>query len=887
MKRTNKYTRLFFAGLVSLLICSSCADEVEISRDNPAEGEANVQFTVSLPVGNTATRSSVATRALTPGNESHIDAIHILMFDQSGDQLLRETPGISGTNVSNVEGDINKKSFTIRLKQGDYDMVMFANLPGDIRGTLRDLVGGKKVDVLKALTTEMPSDGKWLADASATGYRPIPMWGDMGNITVAGDMSITSGITLTRMLAKVDVQIAATVTNFTITSVDVYNYNKTGMIAPASTVWNSSATPPRVTAPTLPASPGTTKTPPIEYNNGENEDGETIISNKCANEIYLFEAENHTAGSHTTGREPTDRTCIVVGGRFGTDQNPTYYRADFSTGTGESEVFLDVLRNHHYTFNITKVSQRGEDTSLEAFEGVKKAEFTVTIKNWGDVDQTITDGQFFLTTSFSEHTFSILGGDATLNIETDYNKSNEGFPAGLQIELTGDGSWLTMNESGTDYNKTLSFTANNNFAFESGRTAQLTIKAGNLTKYITIDQGGDLTELAKVTRGQANTYMVNNSSPEVFFIPTSQVVRAMGGMASSNPNRIAGYLCTDFITDYTKLAAAVYWSDINQFGEENNSAVVKSVRYLPMSGDLTDDIIMVSPGKGLGNTSVILYVDADGSDSYTSGDVIAWSWHIWNSSYYPYEADGTPNGKKGSPYEASLSNTNWMDRNIGAMSATAGDIASTGFFYQWGRKDPLPGITTWSGPVGSLFLATGGTISATDGASHGNQTLVNATRNPLTRYVNTTTTDWFTTNISNYNDDLWGEGSNSRTYVNQTTKKSVYDPCPEGYKVPRYTAAEGWGTSSGTSNWLGTFGTSPYMSGQYSDLYGGYYPGAGSLQNTANYNLTGAGAQCRYWMATPATGSTARIHRMQASTVNPTNADNQRFWSASVRCIKE
>ncbi len=31
----------------------------------------------------------------------------------------------------------------------------------------------------------------------------------------------------------------------------------------------------------------------------------------------------------------------------------------------------------------------------------------------------------------------------------------------------------------------------------------------------------------------------------------------------------------------------------------------------------------------------------------------------------------------------------WMDRNLGALNNTPGDVANRGLFYQWGRKDPF------------------------------------------------------------------------------------------------------------------------------------------------------------------------------------------------------
>ena len=57
-----------------------------------------------------------------------------------------------------------------------------------------------------------------------------------------------------------------------------------------------------------------------------------------------------------------------------------------------------------------------------------------------------------------------------------------------------------------------------------------------------------------------------------------------------------------------------------------------------------------------------------------SGEIV-WSWHIWVT-----DREVTLTAANG--YE-------WMDRNLGALNNTPGDVANRGLFYQWGRKDPF------------------------------------------------------------------------------------------------------------------------------------------------------------------------------------------------------
>lgn len=373
----GKITRMLIAGALLLLTVSSCVDDrYADNRGGVGDGETLVKFSVWLP------GSSSTTRALTADEENHVETIDILIFEQGGNWV--ENARCSGSDITDVTpngSNISKKSFTIKMHHGTYDMVMLGNARELVAGM--NMTGKTKLEILTMLTEQMPAEGKWLTNASDVDYKNIPMWGDIGNVTIDGNTQNLDAkdIHLNRMLARVDVQIATGV-RFVLTSVDVYNYNTKGALVPATANWDSSNN--RVNAPTVPLNSTLTKGP-LEYNNKNSKTEINTTDNKCAMEIYLFEAENHTGtGIHTTGKELLNRTCIVVGGRYGNDPESSYYRADFSTGTGDNEVFLDVQRNHHYTFNITKVGGSGHDTSERAFQGTRYIDFTVEVVNWGD-----------------------------------------------------------------------------------------------------------------------------------------------------------------------------------------------------------------------------------------------------------------------------------------------------------------------------------------------------------------------------------------------------------------------------------------------------------------------------------------------------------------------
>ena len=134
-----------------------------------------------------------------------------------------------------------------------------------------------------------------------------------------------------------------------------------------------------------------------------------------------------------------------------------------------------------------------------------------------------------------------------------------------------------------------------------------------------------------------------------------------------------------------------------------------------------------------------------------SKDVILWSWHIWcseegwNDHVYPNNA-GT-----------------MMDRNLGATSATPGDIGAFGLLYQWGRKDPFLGSCALSG---TTLAASTGTWKEVSGSDYNKMSY--AEENPTT-FIKS---NW--------------EGGNvpGNAWHTSESEKGLYDPCPVGYRVP-------------------------------------------------------------------------------------------------------
>ena len=164
----------------------------------------------------------------------------------------------------------------------------------------------------------------------------------------------------------------------------------------------------------------------------------------------------------------------------------------------------------------------------------------------------------------------------------------------------------------------------------------------------------------------------------------------------------------------------------------------------------------------------------------TKGEIL-WSWHIWNTTYSP----------------VNVMFGEYMDRNLGALvnayefisngsndyNYTRDKPTTYGLLYQWGRKDPFPASSLakqapdYPYPIQSpkpIYNQKGEVI---DAAKENRESIHNNLQKSILNpnvfyYSNDGLGDWLTDNSNEQNNNLWSADS-----------KSLYDPCPEGWKV--------------------------------------------------------------------------------------------------------
>ena len=229
-----------------------------------------------------------------------------------------------------------------------------------------------------------------------------------------------------------------------------------------------------------------------------------------------------------------------------------------------------------------------------------------------------------------------------------------------------------------------------------------------------------------------------------------------------------------------------------------------NVGDLIVSADYKDGYIRFSTPENFRDGNAVIAAK-------NSKGTILWSWHIWCA-------------EEGWQEQAYYNDAGtMMDRNLGATSATPGDVGALGLLYQWGRKDPFLGSSSISESIDAVSTGTWAT------ASDGSQSLVES--NPMIFYrINLPDINW-------------------------QSEKTVYDPCPSGWRVPEGGENGIWAKAIGSSSDMSVpslfDNTSKGMC--FSGIFGAdqtiWYPA--SAQRSTDGKLRLVGYDAFYWSVSP------------------------------------
>lgn len=586
---------------------------------------------------------------------------------------------------------------------------------------------------------------------------------------------------------------------------------------------------------------GTTKTVMDENNNIRwSEDDQLVIFRKTSLGLKYQIQDSYVGKTYgyfskvVSGSESDD-----VGAGMELDHNVAYY--PYSGGVSavkqDAGYKLDVVLPSEQTYSsesfgngafpMAAVSEDNDLTFRNVCGGIK-----LQFKGTGRIASVKIEGR----------NGEKLSGAATVTVYTDETVPTIAMSDNASTSVTlncGDGVWLNA-ENATEFIIALPPTT-----FAEGFNITVTDIYGE-RKFIETSRTNEVLRSSLLTmpelevnmmssvslseNGTANCYIVSEAGPYKF-TPTK-------GNSSESVGTIA--------------SAEVLWET---FGTDVTPAVgdlVKNVRY-------EDGVIRFEiPTAYQEGNAVIAAKDADGT--------ILWSWHIWLTD---------------EPEEQQYYNNAgiMMDRNLGATSATPGNAGARGLLYQWGRKDPFLNSSSINESTEAKSTIAWPSAVSSD-SNYG--TIEYATANPTTFIAyNTKNYDWYYTGSSSTDYNRWTRSSYA---------KSIYDPCPYGWRVPDGGSNGVWSKAVGSSSYFEGY---PYdstnMGMNFSGKFGAdsiiWYPSSG-MRNSGDGCLNIGG---NYWSASVYYENPNNSYYMffvWDGRVYPSSG-NIRAAGCSVRCVQE
>lgn len=305
----------------------------------------------------------------------------------------------------------------------------------------------------------------------------------------------------------------------------------------------------------------------------------------------------------------------------------------------------------------------------------------------------------------------------------------------VEFDVTPLDEWIHVTSVKAQvYQITLSLDNNTTGALRTG-AVQLTKKGSNdVVQTIIIAQNKAEEGIKNLSKkGPANSYIVKEAGDYMFWAVKGNSDQSVGEVAK----------------------AEIVWETYNNAEEVTANSVIAKVAYA------NNYIVFSTPETLKPGNALIAAKDAN--------DKILWSWHIWIPA------------TEVTTITSSIYNAPLMDRNLGALVVATADanitIESFGLSYQWGRKDPFVGAGAL-GVDGNATVA-GVAVSSTEGAGEADESKISlqqSIENP-TLLGHAKNKGW----LDVVDNTLW-----------QNDVKTIYDPCPTGYRVPARDKTQPW-----------------------------------------------------------------------------------------------
>ncbi len=405
--------------------------------------------------------------------------------------------------------------------------------------------------------------------------------------------------------------------------------------------------------------------------------------------------------------------------------------ADWITTTKAGATRVDEL-----TFHVA-ANTGAERTATITFTYNNELSFGVTVKQLEYVEPG-EDPRMEL--SVSEISAIGGGGEFTVDVDANYDYDVSVGVSWIHYVKTDTGCIITVDSN----------------PGEDSRSAKIRFSCDEIIREIKVDQegsaaGGDPFDVGSnlSDNGTANCYVVIKAGDYSFD------VTVMG-------NGPDGFI----------------WEDKDAFKQNLYPTMIDDVSFSTYGSDGPSQVKVIwNDGDVVNNVTIDkdnlkVHFTATGNKGnaligvYDRSNTLLWSWHIWCTDSPKRIRHEALNG-----YTVAM-----LDRNLGATSCNPADGSATyGYWYQFGRKDPLK---LYHGVVDEMVA--------------GDKSMEYSIMHP-TEIIRVMGKDneWFNGDVKTITADLWGNpyalhNGADHLYVAPVDelKKTIYDPCPPGYMVP-------------------------------------------------------------------------------------------------------
>ena len=426
---------------------------------------------------------------------------------------------------------------------------------------------------------------------------------------------------------------------------------------------------------------------------------------------------------------------------------------------------------------------------------------------------------------------------------------------------------------------------------------------------------------ATTVRNTANSYLI--SAPGHYCIPLVYGNAIKNGATNSNAyeTTATGTYVLQHFQDHAGQPITNPWI------EKTNSSAYANIDGAKIVWSDEKDLVHLASTPIVHDASGNAYLDFEVKQAdiksgnavvaVTKGGVVVWSWHLWfapKSALTPIPVTNY----QGKTYNFTTETLGWKPKgevttytaprtvkvkveqtiaNGGVKQVTVINITQNPggkkegitTFYQFGRKDAFPGMDETQLPQGSINKNAGDNMSITNGI-----------QNPQNFY--TQGGSWSSYPPAGYTyDNLWSADNTTYGFNDNAVIKTVYDPCPVGFKMPASNAFTGFTSNgqnqSGAAN-INANGTADSWD-KFSAAYGHnfwtnssknatiFFPASG-LRFYSDGSLSSVGYGGFYWSAVPYNTLIMCCSMFfGSSNVSPQNNITSRSYGYAARPVSE